>query len=126
MKNIIMKNMISASVIVIMMAGIFALPILDDDFAVHAVRKKMHDINTTHVAYVANGMKFTEKRYADKSSVVKKVVTGKERGDAPDAEKEGYTLTGWYTQESGGIKVTPATIINKKTVLYAHWRKESH
>lgn len=50
-----------------------------------------------------------------------KIYAGNEYGDLPTAYKEGYNLEGWYTQASGGTKVTENTICNSSTTLYAHW-----
>lgn len=33
----------------------------------------------------------------------------------------GYTFTGWYTQPTGGTKVTTLTAAHNGTTLYAHW-----
>ena len=34
---------------------------------------------------------------------------------------EGYTFTGWYTQRTGGTKVTSLDATHNGTTLYAHW-----
>lgn len=43
----------------------------------------------------------------------------------PDPTRSGYTFEGWYTEKSGGSKITPTTTVNLKgdQTLYAHWTK---
>ena len=45
-------------------------------------------------------------------------------GDLPTPTREGYTFDGWYTESSGGTKVTKDSSIYSLTAnqtLYAHW-----
>lgn len=43
-------------------------------------------------------------------------------GDLPVPARKGYTFDGWYTQISGGEKVTSDTLLsNQKVTLYSHW-----
>ena len=47
-------------------------------------------------------------------------------GTLPEPTRDGYTFTGWYTQETGGTKVlstTPFTYGTSVQTLYAHWNK---
>ncbi len=117
MGNIKIRNFISISVIAFMIATVFALPVINEDYAVSAATKKVK------VIYKANGGKFTVTKYASKSKIVKKVRKGKKRGTAPKIKRAGYTLKGWYTKKSGGKKVTAKTKIKKRTVLYAQWKR---
>ncbi len=40
----------------------------------------------------------------------------------PDASRRGsYSFDGWYTEKSGGTKVTTATVFSANTTVYAHW-----
>ena len=43
----------------------------------------------------------------------------------PEPTRNGYVFEGWYTEKSGGTKVTPTTTVNLKNdqILYAHWTK---
>lgn len=41
----------------------------------------------------------------------------------PEATRSGYTFLGWFTQASGGEKVTVDRVYDADTVLYAHWEK---
>jgi len=41
--------------------------------------------------------------------------------DLPVPTRVGYTFTGWYTELSGGIHVTPATPLIGNRSIYAHW-----
>lgn len=42
-------------------------------------------------------------------------------GILPKTQRKQYDFKGWYTQKSGGEKVTPATVLNASTTLYAQW-----
>ncbi len=119
MENKKIRYLISVSVIIMMIAGVLALPVINNDYSVQAATKKVK------VIYKANGGKFTAAKYASKTTVVKKVRKGKKRGTAPKIKRTGYTLKGWYTKKSGGKKVTAKTKIKKRTVLYARWKKNA-
>lgn len=41
----------------------------------------------------------------------------------PNSNRTGYTFDGWYTEISGGTRVTSLTVTSDVT-LYAHWTKE--
>ena len=41
----------------------------------------------------------------------------------PTATMEGYTFDGWYTERSGGTKITTDTVFSADTTLYAHWTR---
>ena len=43
-------------------------------------------------------------------------------GELPTSTRTGYTFDGWYTEKSGGTKITVASKIpSKNTTYYAHW-----
>ena len=42
----------------------------------------------------------------------------------PTPTRDGYKFLGWYTEATGGNKVTSLTV-TKNVTLYAHWEKES-
>ncbi len=44
-------------------------------------------------------------------------------GILPKIQRKKYDFKGWYTQISGGEKVTQATVLNVSTTLYAQWAK---
>lgn len=46
-------------------------------------------------------------------------------GNMPQAVRSGYSFLGWYTQKSGGKKITENSKVTTKktTTLYAHWKK---
>jgi len=57
------------------------------------------------------------------STTSKNVKYNSEYGTLPTATRKGYTFDGWYTEETGGSKVTKYTKM-KETMshtLYAHW-----
>lgn len=120
MKNKAIKNTISIMVIIVMVGGIFTMPVLTGNSDVDAATKKVK------VIYKANEGKFTAKAYAKKKAVIKKIKIGKKRGTAPKIKRTGYTLKGWYTQKSGGKKYTKNTKIKKGTTLYARWSPKKY
>ena len=70
-------------------------------------------------------VKITSKpKYTIKYVDLNKKVTkkqGETLGTLPVTSKKGYKFLGWYTKESGGIRVTSSTIVTGKMNLYAHW-----
>ena len=57
------------------------------------------------------------------SSSSKAVTQGSTYGSLPTPTRNGYTFDGWYTQASGGSRVTSSTRVNLtgNQTLYAHW-----
>lgn len=51
------------------------------------------------------------------------VTIGKKYGPLPTPNRYGYDFDGWYTEKTGGTKVTETTTVGKDppTKLYAHW-----
>ena len=43
----------------------------------------------------------------------------------PTPTHGGYDFLGWYTEETGGEKVTTDTVFTKDTTIYAHWQKQA-
>ena len=39
----------------------------------------------------------------------------------PDASRSKHSFNGWYTEKSGGTKITTATVFSANTTVYAHW-----
>lgn len=39
----------------------------------------------------------------------------------PEATKEKYTFDGWFTEKTGGEKITTDTVFTDDTTIYAHW-----
>ena len=39
----------------------------------------------------------------------------------PSASRSKHSFDGWYTEESGGTKVTTDTVFSANTIVYAHW-----
>ena len=39
----------------------------------------------------------------------------------PDASRSKHSFDGWYTEKSGGIKITTDTVFSANTTVYAHW-----
>lgn len=51
------------------------------------------------------------------------VTSGGTVSTLPTATRSKYTFAGWYTEASGGTKVTTSTVIESSMTLYAHWTK---
>ncbi|WP_081820317.1 InlB B-repeat-containing protein [Robinsoniella sp. KNHs210] len=41
----------------------------------------------------------------------------------PSTAREGYEFQGWFTAQTGGRKVTEATVVTSDMTLYAQWKK---
>ena len=55
------------------------------------------------------------------ASPTRPVVKGKAVGTPPKPARTGYTFKGWYTQKSGGTKITAKTKVTKSVTYYAQW-----
>ena len=57
----------------------------------------------------------------------KKVFYNSAYGDLPTPTRTGYTFTGWYTAETGGIKVSSTTkMTTAGATIYAHWTANTY
>ena len=55
-------------------------------------------------------------------SVGSMTTTNQKLASLPSASRSGsYSFDGWYTDKSGGTKVTTATVFSANTTVYAHW-----
>ena len=55
-------------------------------------------------------------------SVGSMTTTKQKLASLPGASRSGsYSFDGWYTEKSGGTKVTTATVFSANTTVYAHW-----
>ena len=55
-------------------------------------------------------------------SVGSLTTTNQKLTSLPSASRSGsYSFDGWYTEKSGGTKITTATIFSANTSVYAHW-----
>lgn len=84
-------------------------------------------------AYTAVWEKVQERIYTvtwhlgyTKDPVTQKVKDGDALGTLKVPVWEGHTFEGWYTQETGGEKVSEETVITKDTDLYARWTEETY
>lgn len=61
----------------------------------------------------------------DTDFTTKPVEYGLTYGELPKATRRYYKFSGWYTDRTGGVKVTASSTVNLTTtqVLYAHWKK---
>ena len=55
-------------------------------------------------------------------SVGSMTTTNQKLTSLPSASRRGsYSFDGWYTEKSGGTKVTTDTVFHANTIVYAHW-----
>ena len=55
-------------------------------------------------------------------SVGSMTTTDQKLSSLPSASRSGsYSFDGWYTEKSGGTKITTATVFSANTTVYAHW-----
>ena len=47
-------------------------------------------------------------------------------GELPAAYRDGYTLAGWFTTESGGTQITQTTKVTANATYYAHWTQKQY
>ena len=50
----------------------------------------------------------------------------KTAGTLPSPEREGYRFDGWFTEETGGSKVTGTEVITEDATYYGHWTAISY
>ena len=55
------------------------------------------------------------------SSVGSMTTTNQKLSFLPSASRSKHSFDGWYTEKSGGTKITTATIFSANTTVYAHW-----
>ena len=55
------------------------------------------------------------------SSVGSMTTTNQKLSSLPSASRSKHSFDGWYTEKSGGTKVTTDTVFHAKTTVYAHW-----
>ena len=54
--------------------------------------------------------------------VVSMTTTNQKLASLPSASRSGsYSFDGWYTDKSGGTKITTDTVFSANTTVYAHW-----
>ena len=72
------------------------------------------------VTFDANGGKVSRESTA--------VTIGKPYGTLPTPNRTGYSFAGWYTEKTGGTKVTETTTVGNDppTKLYAHWTANNY
>lgn len=92
---------------------ISASTIVNDNITYYAHWDKV-DMNVT---FHANG--------GTVSQTKKTVTKGTAVGSLPTPTRIGYNFLGWYTEASGGTKVTEITIFTNDVIIYAHWDKIS-
>ena len=55
-------------------------------------------------------------------SVDSMTTTNRKLTSLPGASRSGsYSFDGWYTEKSGGTKITTDTVFSANTTVYAHW-----
>ena len=61
--------------------------------------------------------------YPGVSTFDRKVNSNQAIGELPVATRPGYSLVGWFTDPVNGTQISPSTIFDEDTRLYAHWRE---
>jgi len=75
---------------------------------------------------------FKTKFYANNSKYDNTIIDSVETGltepisSLPTATRLGYDLEGWYTARTAGVKVTPSTVFDSDTTLYARWTPKTY
>ncbi|WP_418269169.1 InlB B-repeat-containing protein [Hominenteromicrobium sp.] len=54
-------------------------------------------------------------------SVGSMITTKQKLTSLPDASRSKHSFNGWYTEKSGGTKITTDTVFSANTTVYAHW-----
>lgn len=54
-------------------------------------------------------------------SVSSMTTTKQKLTSLPDASRSKHSFNGWYTEKSGGTKITTDTVFSANTTVYAHW-----
>ena len=54
-------------------------------------------------------------------SVGSMTTTNQKLTSLPSASQSKHSFDGWYTEKSGGIKITTDTVFHADTIVYAHW-----
>lgn len=54
-------------------------------------------------------------------SVGSMTTTNQKLTSLPDASRTKHSFDGWYTEKSGGTKITADTVFSANTTVYAHW-----
>jgi uncharacterized repeat protein (TIGR02543 family) len=54
------------------------------------------------------------------------VATGSPIGKLPQSAKAGYTFSGWFTAQTGGIQIGPDTIVTGNVTYYAQWTPNTY
>lgn len=73
------------------------------------------ELNEFKITFDANG--------GTTDVAAKSVIYGNKVGDLPTPKRDHYTFDGWYTDKTGGVKYTDATVFAeaKDITLYARW-----
>ena len=82
------------------------------------------DIVTTYNGYNRLGSEWDIS--PDKKIAQKTLIRREKYGELPEVSRDGYRFLGWYTAKTGGVQVTPETIVNATSnyTMYAHWETE--
>lgn len=83
---------------------------------------------TLYAQWSAASYTVTFDRRDGNTNPCKSVKYGATYGDLPTPTRSGYTFLGWYTQTSGGTKVSSSTKVTnaQNHTLYAQWKAKSH
>ena len=79
--------------------------------------------NTYTVTFDYNKPAYATSTMTDNKTITKKVIYDGVYGTLPNPNMIGWTFDGWYTEKTGGSKVTASTMYRTASnqTLYAHW-----
>jgi len=90
----------------------FTMP--DSDVEVKAIFEKNAPPTPTEYTVTFDGNDGTP-------SVGSMTTTKQKLTSLPDASRSKHSFNGWYTEKSGGTKITTDTVFSANTTVYAHW-----
>lgn len=90
--------------------------VVNSDMDLYAQWKAIQVTQTHTVTFHANGGTAVNPASIETES-------GKAIGSLPSTTREGYEFQGWFTAQTGGTKVTEATVVTSDMTLYAQWKK---
>lgn len=91
----------------------------DEDLTITAIMRETHGPSTAYtVRFDPNGGTLS-------GSATLVTSTSGKLSNLPTATRSNYTFDGWYTEISGGDKVTVNYVFTSDATVYAHWTKNS-
>ena len=77
------------------------------------------DDDVYRISFIANGGDITFDQFG------KRLEPGSSIDDLPEITRQGYAFDGWYTEITGGEKISSGTVPSGNSIYYAHWINQS-